>query len=479
MTAKQMLQLLWARRLLFVSICGTLVGLVLLVSLILPKKYQGEVSVVIDSKSTNPVSGTESATELMPSNVATQADVIMSHNVALKVVNKLRLNEQPELRDDFQQATGGVGSIKDWLADWLLKAVEVKPSRESHVVNIDVALEDPNVAALVANEFATAFIQTSLELKAEPARRQAAWFQSQLQELRKTLEAAQSKLSDYQRTHNVVGTNEQIDVENGKLVEISNQLAAAEATMYDAQNRLKLMKQASLQPDQLQALPDILANPLLQSMKADLTRAESKLAETGERFGRNHPEYVSAAAEIKSLRAKLTAELETAMRAIVQTATQTSGQVAQLRLALNQQRDRILELKRDHDSVDLYRREVDTAQHLYDVATQRATETRLEGELDQSNISILNTAFPPSKPWRPKVVLNTAVAVVLAPILAAFTILVLENVNRRVRSSNDIVEVSGIVVLAEIPRRKRGRGRLRRRSSNYALLPPPGRLSSK
>jgi chain length determinant protein EpsF len=453
-----MLKLLWARKGLFSLIFFGVVLLVMGITLILPKTYVSQVSVVIDSKSTDPVSGTEQASELMPSNIATQADVITSHNVALKVVEKLKMASSPELRQKFKDETGGSGSIKDWIADGLLKNVEVKPSRESHVLNIDISALDPDEAALIANTFADSYVQTSLELKMEPARRQALWYQDQLQDLRKSLERSQAKLSEYQRTHTVVGTNEQMDIENNRLAEISTQLLAAQATMYDGQARLKQMKLAS-QDDQLRALPDILANPLLQGMKADLARAEGKLAETAERFGKNHPEYVSAAAEVRSLQAKLAAEIQTAKSAIEQSAQQSTAQAAQLRHALDQQRDRILELKRQRDDLDVLRREIDSSQRMYEGALQRSTQVRLESQLDQSNIAILNPAAAPSRASRPKPLLNLILSIFIGAILAAGTVTGVEHMDRRVRSNDDLIELTGVVVLAEIPRRSRDRRR--------------------
>ncbi len=459
MTPGQALQLLWARRRLLGGICGAIVLAAAGLSLLLPKTYVAEVSVVVDSKSTDPVSGVEQPSELSPSNVATQADVIASRNVALKVIDRLRLTASPALQESFHEATGGTGSLRDWIADLLLKNVEVKPSRESHVINVDVAFDDPAAAAQIANAFAEAYIQTSLELKTEPARRQTEWFQEQLQTLRKSVETSQSRLSDYQRSHSVVGTNDQMDIENARLAEISHQLLTAQAAQYDAEARLKQLSQA-LQQDKLYALPDIVANPLLQGMKADLVRAEGKLADTAQHFGKKHPAYLSSAAEVTVLHDKLAAEAQTAAGAIEQSAQQSSRQVAELRRALEQQRDRILQLKRQHDDLDVLKREVDNAQRMYDAGLQRATQVRLESQLDQSNIAILNPAVPPSRAARPRVLLNILVALVAGWIIGVAAVLVAERSDARVRSSAALEADSGLTVLAEIPRRARGKRRL-------------------
>lgn len=54
----------------------------------------------------------------------------------------------------------GVGDIKDWIADLLIKNLEVTPSRESSLIDVAFTAVDPQFAALVANAFAEEFIRT-------------------------------------------------------------------------------------------------------------------------------------------------------------------------------------------------------------------------------------------------------------------------------------------------------------------------------
>jgi uncharacterized protein involved in exopolysaccharide biosynthesis len=218
------------------------------------------------------------------------------------------------------------------------------------------------------------------------------------------------------------------------------------------------MSQA-LQQDKLYAAPDIVANPLLQGMKVDLARAESKLADTAQHFGKKHPAYLSSAAEVAVLHDKLAAEAQTAAAAIEQAAQQSARQAAELRRALEQQRDRILQLKRQRDDLDVLKREVDNAQRMYDAGLQRATQVRLESQLDQSNIAILNPAVPPSRAARPRVLLNILVAMVAGCIIGVAAALVAERSDGRVRTSPALEADSGLIVLAEIPRRPRSKGR--------------------
>lgn len=450
MSAKQLIETLLGRRRLFGTILLATMFLVIVASLLWPKTYISEASVVVDSKSTDPVSGLAQSPEMLPSTIATQVDIISSHSVALKVVRKLHLSANPTYKQKYESATSGKGPIDDWIADYLLNKVYVTPSHDSHVINIDVGAFDAELSASLANAFADAYIQTSLELKADPARRQAEWFAEQMKSLRSSLEAAQTKMSDFQRTSGIVGTNEQIDIENTRLAELSTQLIAAQSAMYETQNKLKQMTRAT-QLDKLDEMPDLSTNVLLQNLKADLVRAQGKLAETAERFGKNHPEYVSADALVKALQRKLSAQIDTAAGTIRQSAELSSRQQAEIQHALEQQRDRVLQLKHAKDRLDVMRRDVDSAQQAYDAGLQRASQIHLESQLDQSNIAILNAAVAPIFPAKPKILLNALISFVVGIILGLAVVISVERGDQRIRAGDALTDMTGVLLLAEIP----------------------------
>src|SRR5689334_13163725 len=320
MKLTQTLSILRARRWLVFGVLMSTVAAGLAVTFLLPPRYVATVSLVVDTKGTDPVTGALTPAPLLPTYVATQVDVIASHNVALKVVDKLKLAQLVEVREQFQAATGGAGSVRDWLADQLLRQIDVRPSRESSVININYAASNPVSAAQLANAFADAYIQASLELKVDPARRQTGWFEGQVSELRTALEKSQEKLSAYQRESGILGSEaDRLDVENARLAELSSQLVAAQRAMYEAETRQKQMSAAASR-QRIDEMPDVMSNALVQSLKAERVRAEARLAEVGGRYDKNHPQYVSAEAELESLKSKLDAELSTAQGSIVQAA---------------------------------------------------------------------------------------------------------------------------------------------------------------
>jgi chain length determinant protein EpsF len=466
MTLSKFLQVLWARRKLFIGVLFSVVALVLALCLVLPRTYTAQVSLVADLKGVDPVTGSMLPAQLMPSFISTQMDIIASHNVALKVVDKYKLVDIPDVRAQFQQATRGEGSIRDWVAENLLHKLDVRPSRESNVFTIRFAAPEPDSAALLANAFADAYIQTSIELKLDPAKRQAAWFDEQLIGLRKRLEQAQQRLSEFQKTNSMVSSDERLDVEMARLAAVSSELVGAQAAATDARTRQAQMNEAFAK-NRLAELPDILANGLLQSMKADLTRAEGKLSEVAERFGRNHPQYISAAAEVKTLNARFAAELQTAKGSINQAAAIAAQRFTETQRALDEQKKRILALKQTSDGRDVLIRDVESAKSTYEGATQRASAVRLESQLDQSSVAVLNPAIRPIDPSSPRVALYLVLATVMGTLLAAGCAVAAELRDRRVRSSSDLTDVAGVPVLAELmkpPRRRIQSARASRRA---------------
>ena len=228
MSFAQIVVVLRARIWLVLTMLCAIVAIVGTLSVVLPKRYVAAVSIVVDTKAADPLTGAILPLQMLPGYLATQLDIIKSHSVALKVVDRLRLVELPAIQEQFRAETKGAGSIRDWLADRLLLQLDVRPSRESSMIDIAYTSTDPNVSAEMANAFADAYAQTSLELKVDPARRQAGWFEEQVGELRSAYEAAQQRLSAYQSEQAIVASAiDRVDLENARLGELSSQLVAA------------------------------------------------------------------------------------------------------------------------------------------------------------------------------------------------------------------------------------------------------------
>ena len=171
------------------------------VSVLLPKRYTATVAVLVDARG---VSALGNSTAELSQNgnqqvMATQADLVSSERVARRVVAQLNLQDDKALHERWLDEARGAGDAQGFIAQLLLKKLDVKPNRDSNVLNVAFTGGSPSYAMNVANAFARASIDTNLDLKVEPARQFAGWFDERIKTLRKDLETAQQKLTAYQR----------------------------------------------------------------------------------------------------------------------------------------------------------------------------------------------------------------------------------------------------------------------------------------
>lgn len=388
------------------------------------------------------VQGSESRIRLHRKNMATQMDIITSDRVAQRVVKLLKMDESPVVREQWEEATGGRGQIHAWLGSVLQKKLDVKPSRESNVINIGYSGADPAFAAAVANAFAQAYVDTNIELRVEPAKQYANWFDIQIKVQRERLEAAQKELSDYQQRTGIIATDERLDYETQKFNELSGQLTQAEAEGTDASS-----KQKSGSADTLQ---EVIQNPLINQLKADVARMESRLKELAGNLGQNHPQYQRAEAELNELKARLRAETAKVASGVGTAGRVSDAKEAGIKLAIEAQKKKVLELKKQRDEISVMMREVDTAQRAFDAVGQRMTQSKLESQSIQTNISVLTPAAEPLAHSKPKVLLNVLVSIFLGTLLGVGAALMLELAQRRVRSADDLAEELGLPVLGRL-----------------------------
>lgn len=446
MSLQQFLQILRARFLLIILTLVVTVGAGAAVTYYMPKQYTATAVLVVDFKEPAVDAGA-TPISFSPSYMATQLDILRSRKVALRVIDNLKLADSPAVRDQFLEATEGKGTVRDWLADALISKLDVEPSRESRLMTINYEAIDPQFAATLANAFAQAYIDTTLELSVEPARKSAEWFEKQQLDLRSRVEQAQRKLSAYQQSKNITATDERLDVETARLAELTSQMVGAQAQTYDMESRQRQMEEMLAKGASMEALPEVLANGFIQSLKAELLREEAKLADLSEKLGTNHPQYQRAMAEVKNLREKLNKEMISITNGIRNNTRLAQSREAALKASLEAQKSKVMKFKQSRDEIPTLIREVESAQRAYDVALERHNQSAMQSRINETNVILLNPAIDPVKPSSPKVLVNMALSLGLGVILSLGLALLLEMLDRRVRSTQDLSEALEVPVL--------------------------------
>jgi len=210
------------------------------VTMTTPPRYTAGTSVVVDFQNKGPFDQPGVARQYAAGYLTTQVDIIRSRSVALRVINSLPPPMKEAAIAAFlspDQASQGPNVVRGYLAVGLLENLVVRTSGESQVLTLAFTSPDPKMSAAIADAFAEAYINQSLELQVEPARRNAQWFEEQLKDLRARHEEKQHRLTVYQREKGLVSVDERLDVESRRLQELSTALVEAQTSKYDVESR--------------------------------------------------------------------------------------------------------------------------------------------------------------------------------------------------------------------------------------------------
>ena len=100
---------------------------------------------------------------------------------------------------------------------------------------------------------------------------------------------------------------------------------------------------------------------------------------------------------------------------------------------------------------NILKREVDTNKQLYEGLLQRLKEASVSASLKASNIRIVDSAEPPTKPVKPTIPLNLGIAAILGLGLGMCAAFVQERLDDTLKGTDDVERLLGLSTLGLIP----------------------------
>ncbi|TFZ00186.1 Wzz/FepE/Etk N-terminal domain-containing protein [Ramlibacter humi] len=426
----QFLSVLRARRTMALVIFAATIALAMAWVMFRPKNYTAHAPILVDLRANDPLASQPNYQSIVPqAYMATQMDIVRSSRVAEKVVEMLGLDK------------ANPKTPKANLANDLQQNLEVKPARESNIINISYTSRNPQEAAKVANAFSQAYLDVALDIKTDPAKRYSSWFEEQLKFARDRLEQAQGALTAYQQRTGVISADG-VDMETQRLNELSSQLTLVQGQLTDVANK-RAASAGSIQ--------EAMNSPLINTLKANIAAQEAKIQEASANLGARHPQMIRMQEELGAMKSRLNSETGSIGHA-VETAYQVGrARERELQGAVNAQRARVMQFNKYRDELSVLRRDVDAAQKAYEQVAERASQSKLQALTNQTNIQRLATAVEPLEPKGPSAKAALAIAAAAGALLALAVALLLELLNRRVRSVDDLSLATNLPILATVP----------------------------
>src|SRR5213082_2625143 len=445
------------------SIIGLALAVGLLTTLVvfaMTPIYRASATLLIESQAPNVVSIQE-VYGLDPRSqdyFATQIEIMGGRPIAETVVDGLGLIEQPEFRPEHprplidldwpswlpfgmqQRASTSQPNERERAVDAYLDKLRIEPVRMTQLVRVQFDSADPKLAASVAEAHAKAYIDSTLEARADATRSATEWMATRVESLRKELQASEASLQAYREQEQIIDASGLKALPAAEISNLSARLLEVRQALASAKIAYLKVTPVDGRGENLLGVPALLADDGMRRAQASQATAQQTVAELEKRYGLSHPKMIAAQSELAQATENLNNQARSVTEGIRKRYEAATSEEAAIVAALNRAGQQYQQVGRKESKLESLQRAVDTNRQLYDLFLKRLSETSATGDLASARARIVEHAVVPRLPAKPskrRIVSSVVVLTLLFGVGVAFLLASLDNT---VKSSRDVEE---------------------------------------
>ncbi len=452
------------------------------VSMITPQ-YVGSATLLINEKNPPLVSfqqvkdSSTNATDYLQ----TQQALLQSRELAERAVRKLNLTTNP-ITDPRQQPKPWF-TPRQWLAElnsgqWLpglafLTPVQTTPTEldifnqvtqnlmlhtsikfvgKSQLLEIEVELPDPKLAADVANALAQGFIDSQLDTSVKSSQTTTSWMNTRLVELRDNLRRAENKLQGYREEQGLVDVGGVATISANELEMTGNRMIDARRNRAEAESQYRQAKSLSNGDlSRLSSVPAVLTNPLVQQFQGELAKAQAKVEELSGRYGPKHPALTSAKSELRAATTSLRLQVQQVIAGIERQYQLAVASEQALQGSFNTNKAQLQNISRKEFQLREFQREVDSSRALYETFITRLKETAATSDMDSTKVRIVDPAIAPVEASKPRKTLIVAIVAVVAALIGVIMAFLFDTLSNTFKTDDSVESTLNTPLLSVVP----------------------------
>ncbi len=357
-----------------------------------------------------------------------------------------------------QGGPGATTAVTDGQIGEFTSRILVEPVRASRLVDVVIVSPDPALAASSANILAEEYVQQNLDLRRQNMERSLEWLAQELARQKTTVEASERAMAQYREDQNALSLEDRQNIVIARLNQLND--AATRARTNRAQKESLYTRLASLGPKAAAAdsIPEILQNPYIQSLKAQLAELERRKALLSERYGDKHPEMLTVHASILDATRQLNTEIAKAVASIRHDYDSAMLEEETLAIALEEQKEIATDLDRKSVTYTVLQRDAESNRELYQTLLRREKELQVLANSRGNNVRLVERAAIPQAPFSPNLRRAVMLGTIVAFLVAIGLVLGLDYLDDTIKTPEDITRL-GLPFLALIPAVRSGRDR--------------------
>jgi len=391
----------------------------------------------------------------------TQTAILTSRSHLEKVIRRLMeegFYGKPTKEPDPAQVTSLAGALQ--------ARVVVTTIEDNQVIKIAVDGAVPDRVARLANAIAEVYANSSLDQKTDMAKLAVDWLQGRLEEARNDVAQAEAELREFKEKERI--TSDDADpVAAMSFVRLNDDYQTAHFQRLGVESRIDALKRAR-SASKASAPGHSLDQEVKKQMRETLTReyleTQMQLKDLSQRYSAEHPDIITLKGKAERLQNGIRdldePELPGQDPSVVPTGnladlqaeySQILAKENALAATLAAHKDESRNLSRSGVNFALLKQKVELKKSTYNDLQGRLTVARLAGELKTPSVQVLDRALPPGAPTQPQPVRNIMVAIPMGLVLGIGLALLLDALDRRVKSPQDVARVLRLPLLTVVP----------------------------
>lgn len=444
------------------------VGLVLMLSLIMPKSYTTTVKLIAGNSGSSMNSGGSSS----GSNTSAGPNSDIPALNALLILSGVQSAETyVELFQETPVAEQVISALRlDVSAHELLRHVVVKPVTNTSIIALAVTWGNPYASAQIANEFGNVVVDRERQLVASQANTAMGFLNAQLPVAQKTMTDAQTQLARYETQHHIADINSQTQTMIQSLATLDSKIGQVQADRQQAQAQLSSTQgQLARTGSTIRGGEEVAQNPVLGQLQTQLSQVDVQLQTALQQYTEKHPTVIALRnqeaqikREIAQQQATIVANTNTVPNPLYQQlqqqaaqySTQIASDSAQL-IALHREErglnPQLEGLPAEAQTLTNLQAQAQSAQNVYSALQQKYNNAAIARDTALSDVTITQPADARYAEIKPNLLLNLALGIVLGAILAVLGAFVIDYLDNTIKDDREVEEELALPSLGSIP----------------------------
>jgi len=365
--------------------------------------------------------------------VTSQAQILMSRDVALRVIRDLKLAELPEFDPVLRGVSlpGAILSLFGLGRDTLRMSPEdrvlanyyerlsVLPVDKSRVIQVEFQSRDPELAARVANAIVDNYFSIQRAANQAQTRSAGQWLLTEIEKLRPKVAEAESAVEDFRAKANLFVGSGNENLLQQQLSELSSQLTSARASKAELDAKSRLIRDL-LKSGRPVDSAEIVNSDLLKRLVEQRVTMRAQLAEQSSSLLELHPRIQELRAQINALDAQIRGELERQVRAFETDARIAGARIETLNATMDRLKNQVAASSGQDVQLRALEREAKTQRDLLESYLAKYREASARDSLEAAPVDarVISRAMMTNIPIFPKKIPIVAISTLAAAFVA-------------------------------------------------------------